>query len=287
MKTIQMKKSVFVSTIVAASLIFGSVGVFASSGLEKIQAFLNHDIKFTVDGKAWTPTDSDGNELTPIIYDGSSYVPAKAVAEKMGGSVKWDASSQTIRLTTSSNKSTDGVPYKDGGSSSTPSKPAPSPDPVDVPSGDGVMVLGDKEATTAKMKEQAVAIIKLYGDALETGSTAKFDAYVDKFVAEKRDHSPISLGRQYYKDEFKKKVKGAIAVNDTDKITDYAKTMKAVKSSDVEVYHVSNKTEFSQSFEYNFYPKDWSAFSSVYVHFTFSADQYDSNNFILEEVRIS
>lgn len=292
MKSIQMKKSVFVSTIAAASLIFGSVGVFASSGLEKIQAYLNHDIKFTVDGKSWTPKDSDGNQLTPIIYDGSSYVPAKAVAEKLGGSVTWDGDSQTIRLTTPNGKSNEGIPYKDGqGSATVPSKPVQTPPqaqaPVDVPSGNGVMVLGDEDATTKKMQEQAVVIIKIFGEALETGSTAKFDTYVDSFTAEKRDHSPISLGRQYFKDEFSKEVKGAIASNDADQIAAYAKAMKSVTSADLELYHVSTKTEYGQSFQYSFLPKGWSAFSTVYVEFQFSADHYDSNNFILEKVRVS
>jgi hypothetical protein len=290
MKTIQMKKSVLVSSLVGVSLLFGSVGVFASSGLEKIQAYLNHDIKFTVDGKSWAPKDSDGNQLTPIIYDGSSYVPAKAVAEKLGGSVTWDGDSQTIRLTTPNGKPNEGIPYKDGqGSATVPSKPAQTPQApasVDVPSGNGVMALGDQDATTQQMQEQAVVIIKIFGEALETGSTAKYDAYVDAFTADKRDHSPISLGRQYFKDQFSEKVEGAIAANDADKVDAYAKALKSVTSSDIKLDHVSTKTEFGQSFQYSFLPKGWSAFSTVNVEFQFSADQYKSNNFLLEKVYV-
>jgi hypothetical protein len=287
MKMIQMKKSVFVSSIVAASLLFGSVGVFAATGIEKIQAYLNHDIKFKVNGAAWTPKDADGNKLAPVIYEGSSYLPARAVAEAIGAQVKWDNDTQTIAITSGSGSSNDGIPYKDGGNSTPAPTPAPSkPTPVEVPSGNGVIALESKDATTKKMNEQAVAIIKLYGEALETGSTAKFDAYVDNFVAEKRSNSPISLGRQYYKDNFSKKVKANIAANGADKVADYAKTLKAVKLSDVEVSFVGEKSEFSQSYQYKFYPKEWSAFSSVYIYFDFAADQYDSSNFILADVHI-
>nr|WP_275900644.1 stalk domain-containing protein [Paenibacillus periandrae] len=38
--------------------------------------------------------------MSPIILDGTSYVPAKAVVEVMGGELKWDDRTQTISITT-------------------------------------------------------------------------------------------------------------------------------------------------------------------------------------------
>jgi hypothetical protein len=64
----------------ACSLAFGVTGYAAGTGgVESIQAYLNHDIKFTVNNKAWTPKDSDGVVLSPVILNDTSHLPAKAV----------------------------------------------------------------------------------------------------------------------------------------------------------------------------------------------------------------
>lgn len=60
MKLVKMRKSVFVSSIVVSSLLFGTVGVFAGNGVEAIKAKLNHDIKFVLNGSKWTPKRSIG-----------------------------------------------------------------------------------------------------------------------------------------------------------------------------------------------------------------------------------
>jgi len=93
-----MKKSLSFVMAMGTVLVLGVSTVFAASGLQKIQANLNHDIKFVVDGEQWTPRDQKGAKLTPISYEGSTYVPLRAVAEAVGAVVDWDDKTKTITV---------------------------------------------------------------------------------------------------------------------------------------------------------------------------------------------
>ncbi|MGF7047568.1 hypothetical protein J2T13_002073 [Paenibacillus sp. DS2015] len=57
---------------------------------------LNHNITFKVDGIKWTPKDSNGDKLSALVYDGSTYVPLRVVSEALGAEVSWNNSSQQI-----------------------------------------------------------------------------------------------------------------------------------------------------------------------------------------------
>nr|WP_243767801.1 stalk domain-containing protein [Paenibacillus agricola] len=90
-----------ISVISACCLAFG-VTSYAAGGVESIQAYLNHDFKFTLNSKAWTPKDSDGTVLVPVILNGTSYLPVKAVVEATGGQVQWNDATKTIAITSAS-----------------------------------------------------------------------------------------------------------------------------------------------------------------------------------------
>ncbi|KRE92718.1 hypothetical protein ASG89_32890 [Paenibacillus sp. Soil766] len=134
-------KKIVISALFLSTLGLGvGVGGYAAANIEQIQAFLNHEIKFTLNGKSWSPTDPDGKALSPIIYDGSSYVPLRAVGEASGLMVDWDQTSKTIVLQSKTTEvsTPDGVPYKDAKDySSVPtqapaSTPKPTPHPVNA-----------------------------------------------------------------------------------------------------------------------------------------------------------
>ncbi|NEW04787.1 copper amine oxidase N-terminal domain-containing protein [Paenibacillus sp. SYP-B3998] len=89
-----------ITTICVCSLVFGVTCYAAGAGgIEKIQAYLNHDIKFTVNGKAWTPKDDEGVVLAPVILNGTSYLPIKAVAQAVNGQAQWNDDTKTIVIT--------------------------------------------------------------------------------------------------------------------------------------------------------------------------------------------
>ncbi|CAM3939649.1 MULTISPECIES: stalk domain-containing protein [Paenibacillus] len=99
-----MKKWLFSVGIVGVVVLSFSAGASAASTLERIQASLNHGITFLLDGSAWTPKDANGNKAVPISYQGTTYVPLRAVAEATGAEVTFDPVKQQIAITTTNNK---------------------------------------------------------------------------------------------------------------------------------------------------------------------------------------
>lgn len=75
-----------------------SIGAIAATNLEEISAYLNKGIKIKLDGKDWTPRDTDGTILYPITYDGTTYLPVRAAGEAVGKKVGWDPDTQTVLL---------------------------------------------------------------------------------------------------------------------------------------------------------------------------------------------
>lgn len=76
---------VIVTSIVASSL-------FSFAEMQSIEAFFN-DIKIRINGKVI----DTGNDK-PFIYNGRTYLPARYVAEGLGGTVKWNESSNTVEI---------------------------------------------------------------------------------------------------------------------------------------------------------------------------------------------
>jgi hypothetical protein len=89
----------FIPLIAAIALFFGiSIGAFAASNLEQITAYINHDLKLSLKGQSWQPMDEDGSALSPITYNGSTYLPARAIGEAFGVQIGWDEATQTVLL---------------------------------------------------------------------------------------------------------------------------------------------------------------------------------------------
>jgi len=69
----------------------------ATSGTRNIE-ITYRDIKISIDGTEITPTDADGNAVEPFIYDGTTYLPVRAVASALGVEVGWDGETSTVYL---------------------------------------------------------------------------------------------------------------------------------------------------------------------------------------------
>ncbi len=59
-------------------------------------ALLNKNIKFTMNGEPFVPTETDGSICYPLIYKDRTYIPARFIAEKAGLAVDWDGATQTV-----------------------------------------------------------------------------------------------------------------------------------------------------------------------------------------------
>lgn len=95
-----MKKSA--SIILTVMLVLAlALSVSASNGTISKEVTYR-DVKITLNGEAITPKDANGNPTEPFIMDGSTYLPVRAVADALGLSVDWDATTSTVKLSDSS-----------------------------------------------------------------------------------------------------------------------------------------------------------------------------------------
>ncbi|NOV01183.1 NPCBM/NEW2 domain-containing protein [Paenibacillus planticolens] len=110
-----MKKILICASLLIASV---STAVAAQSSLEEIKGYLNSDIRFTLNAAPWTPKSADGQVQSPLIVDGSTYLPIRAVAEAVGLEVGWLEQEQTVELKRKGTANDPSVPYKDASQNS-------------------------------------------------------------------------------------------------------------------------------------------------------------------------
>lgn len=55
-------------------------------------------IRMVIDGDTIVPKDADGNPAEPFLYQDTTYLPVRALANALGLTVQWDATDGTIRL---------------------------------------------------------------------------------------------------------------------------------------------------------------------------------------------
>ncbi len=99
-----MKKG-FLIGLTTGLTIAGASFVLANT---TIQAILNNQVKVTLDGQNQVFRDETTNEIQyPITYQDRTYLPLRTIANLVGVGVDWDANTNTVILTSSSNKSND------------------------------------------------------------------------------------------------------------------------------------------------------------------------------------
>lgn len=92
----KLQKSLVV--IVVCLMLLSGV-VFASSKTMSIQVAMG-GIRLIYDGKEIIPQDVKGNPIEPLVYNGTTYLPVRAVANAFGKSVKWDQATQSVIFNT-------------------------------------------------------------------------------------------------------------------------------------------------------------------------------------------
>lgn len=70
---------------------------FAKSGTELIEA-LYDNIKIVVDGEEIQPKDANGQTVEPFIYNGTTYLPVRAIGNAIGKEVNWDGVKNVVYL---------------------------------------------------------------------------------------------------------------------------------------------------------------------------------------------
>ena len=93
-----MKKTLkgYVMGFLSASLLVTGIGYAANT--TTLYDVLTQGVKIVVDGQKINPTDANGNTVEPIIYNGTTYLPVRAVANAIGKAVYWDGPNYTVYL---------------------------------------------------------------------------------------------------------------------------------------------------------------------------------------------
>ncbi|SGI72266.1 NPCBM/NEW2 domain [Mycobacterium tuberculosis] len=87
----------FILGVVCTGMVVSSVSAFADPVSKAITAVYN-DIKIYVDGNLVKTTDEDGKSVAPFIYEGTTYLPVRAVAQALNQPVSWDGNTSSVYI---------------------------------------------------------------------------------------------------------------------------------------------------------------------------------------------
>ena len=94
-----MKKRLegFVAGVIATLMLTG-VFAFAKEAGEMISVLYNN-IKIIIDGENFVATNVNGDVVEPFIYEGTTYLPVRAIATAFDKDVAWDEETYTVSIT--------------------------------------------------------------------------------------------------------------------------------------------------------------------------------------------
>ncbi len=75
-----------------------AVGASASEIIQKVQSEIRTDFTVKVDGEIRTFKNANGEVVYPMLYEGTTYLPVRAIGELMGKTVYWYEDDKTIDL---------------------------------------------------------------------------------------------------------------------------------------------------------------------------------------------
>lgn len=94
----KIKKSVLTLALALVLVFSFAAGAAAAGTLETISAYLNYGVTIKYNGETQLLKDAGGNRVYPITYNGTTYLPVRAVSNMLGVNVDWDQATQTVLL---------------------------------------------------------------------------------------------------------------------------------------------------------------------------------------------
>lgn len=132
-----MKKKLTIAAVVVGMAVTGATGVYAGSNLQQIKAALNYGIGIEVNGQAYTAKDTNGKTMAPITYNGTTYLPVRAIGEALNTPIAYDAAASKVKIgsagASSSSSSTSSVPPSTTSNSSNVQRPQHIPADFPIP----------------------------------------------------------------------------------------------------------------------------------------------------------
>ncbi len=93
-----MKKKSLAIVLTVVCVFSAFAGAFAATTIDYVTAMVNYNLKVKVDNVPWNPTEIDGSAIRPIIYHGKTYLPVRALGEKLGIAIDYDAATETVLI---------------------------------------------------------------------------------------------------------------------------------------------------------------------------------------------
>lgn len=90
----------FIAGMITMLLIVSMVGTVSATNGKVMKELEYRDIKVSLDGEVLDLRDAQGNVIEPFKFDGTNYVPVRAIAQILGLNVSWDGKNATVLLTT-------------------------------------------------------------------------------------------------------------------------------------------------------------------------------------------
>ena len=84
--------------LLLTGLLAMNAAAIESAALKQVTAEVRPSVAILVDGVERTFYDASGREVHAIYYDGTHYLPVRAIGELMGKNVNWDSATRTITL---------------------------------------------------------------------------------------------------------------------------------------------------------------------------------------------
>lgn len=89
----------FTALAIALALVCGlTIGASAADTIKEIKAYLDYGITVKYNGETQTLKDASGSTVYPITYNGTTYLPVRAVSNMLGLAVDWDQATKTVLL---------------------------------------------------------------------------------------------------------------------------------------------------------------------------------------------
>ena len=102
----KLRKILAIGLLLAISLtmFFGLSLTVRASNVRKTLDVVYRDVKIVIDGIQITPRDVNGTFVEPFIYQGTTYLPVRAVTEALGEEVGWNQDTGAVSITTKAEK---------------------------------------------------------------------------------------------------------------------------------------------------------------------------------------